>query len=160
MSNSSDHDEGASSGPVEAPPLPHAGRVSPSAGAPETTPNEQAPDESPVRHRTLHGSETKRGGGVRRPARASSNSDAVASVAARGGADAIVVPMLGSLLGLMAIGAVGLILISRRKSRASSTFAALSRMQGQWLHGAAAAEHRLATDLSGRVSRIRRQYDI
>ncbi len=80
----------------------------------------------------------------------------------RGQADAIIVPIIGTFVGLMAIAAVGLVLMSRKrsKSRAAFVMAALGAAPARWVEGAATAEHRVASDLSGRLSRFRRGYGI
>jgi hypothetical protein len=96
----------------------------------------------------------------RRRARSSAVAEAETALPARGRADAVVVPIIGTLLGLMAIGAVGLILASRRKSRSAGLLAALNAAPAKWLHDAVSAEHRLASDLNERISRARRQYGV
>ncbi len=102
----------------------------------------------------------RRGAPNRRRARSSADAKAETSLPTRGRADAVVVPIVGTLLGLMAIGAVGLILASRRKSQSLALQAALYAAPAKWLHGAVSAEHRLASDLNERISRARRQYGI
>jgi hypothetical protein len=80
----------------------------------------------------------------------------------RGRADAIIVPILGTVVGLMALGALGLILVSQKRSqtRSAALLAALSAASAHWAEGARHAEHGVASDLSGRVNRIRRRYGI
>ena len=79
----------------------------------------------------------------------------------RGRADAIIVPILGSLLGLMVLGAIGVVLLSRRNSRTrQSALAAFGQRPARWLHEVAEAKRHLASNLAGRVAVLRRRYEI
>src|SRR5665213_3009365 len=118
MSNSNDDDQEAQSRRSNIRGLPNAITLSPGTSAPPADTSEVV-DGSPVRHAPrLRRSGPKRGPGTSsgRITKPLSNAAAATSAAARGGADAIVVPMLGGLAALMALGAVGLILMSRRRS--------------------------------------------
>ena len=132
----------------------------------ETSPYEHdpLPPAAGKRHARSAAAPVRRGqpeapGGPPQPRQAGVDHRAGDAVPTRGRADAMVAPVLGTLLGLMALGAVGLVLMSRRHSRAQqSLLAGLRESPVQWLQGVADAENHLVSDLSGRVSRLRRRF--
>ena len=149
MSHANDGNEGEGIGRAEGPPPNFADADVPMTAA------SPARHQSPARHPARQPvSSHKRRASDRRAAKS------LPDVEAQGRADAVVVPIIGTLLGLMAIGAVGLILASRRKSQSLALLAALNAAPAKWLHDAVIAEHRLASDLNERISRARRQYGI
>ncbi len=147
----------------EEPQALQAVKSTPARGAPAAN-GDQTPADVPFPPRTGQrvSDARRRDASSRRGAKRLPDETGRTAVPTRGQADAIVMPILGTLVGLMAIGALGFILISRKKSksRAALMFAALGATPARWVDGAAKAEHRLVSDLSGRAGRIRRSYGI
>jgi hypothetical protein len=154
MSQTSVGDESDGDGPASGPPPHRVDADMPVTAARSGT--DQLPPRHPDRQRVAANT---RGATARRSAK-SLTADAERLASERGRADEIVVPIVAVLLGLLAIGAIGLILASRRKSRAATLIAALSTAPARWLQGGIRTEQRLASDLNERISRARRQYGI